>query len=300
MRHYCTISDYNYLRYGLALFNSLKKHSREFRLHYLCTDAESYERLRELNYPEIEPVYLDELLKVRTELAAARNLPASYEALNVANKTGNDAQRLQFFWCLTPFFTWHLLDSLEDIDNILYIDSDIYFFGDPEAAYKEVGYKSIGIVRHRIPYVPAVGEFNVGIVYFKQDLAGYRCLEWWKNCLLDPDNQHYKTHGICGDQKYLELFAPLFGEDNVKVLDDNIGHLAPWNIRFHGYENDKVVWLGREQDLMYIHFSNFKPDFEQGTYEMAPRHNLVEVPPFVKEKYDEYFREVRAAEELLS
>ena len=100
-------------------------------------------------------------------------------------------------------------------------------------------------------------------------------------------------------KKYLELFQPLF--DDVCVID-NIGHLGPWNYMNHSYVGDSIVWHGKEQDLIYIHFSNFSPNYEEGTYEMAPRHGITEttVNPFVKKKYDEYFDTVKQMKELIS
>ena len=41
---------------------------------------------------------------------------------------------------------------------------------------------------------------------------------------------------------------------------------------------------------MYCHFSNFKPNYKEGTYAMAPRHGLEQAPnSFIKKIYDEYF-----------
>ena len=288
MRIYCTVSDSNFLSYGLALYESLKEHSEEFRLYYLCTDETAYQKLQRLGLEEIVPISLEELKHTDSALERAADLPASYEALNVGARTQTDSKKVQFFWCLTAYFTWYILNQ-DDIDEVLYIDADICFFGDIETVFTEIGEKSIGIVRHRIPYNPAVGEYNVGIVYFRKTLRGYQCADWWKTCLLHPGNPHYKTHGICGDQKYLELFEPLFKD--VCVIDKTVGHLAPWNYRTHAYEANSIVWEGNEQPLIYIHFSNFGPDYDNNTYKIAPRHGLNEdnIHPFVKTKYDEYF-----------
>jgi len=297
MRIYCTVSDSNFLPYGLALHKSLKTHSDKFQLYYLCTDTEAYNILTALALPDLIPVFLEDLKAEDPVLAGAANLPPSYEALNVGSRTNIDPKQVQFFWCLTAYFTWHTLNR-DDVDEVLYIDADICFFGDVKTVFAEIGDKSIGIVRHRIPYNPAVGEYNVGIVYFRKTLKGYQCSDWWKTCLLHPTNPHYKTHGICGDQKYLELFEPLFKD--VCVVDKTVGHLAPWNYRNHGYTDDSILWNGTEQPLIYIHFSNFKPDYENNTYEIAPRHGLNKgnIHPFVKDKYDEYFNLTKKMRDL--
>ena len=298
MKNFCTVSDKNFLHFGLALYESLKSNLQEdFRLFYLCTDKECYQALEDLSLESVVPLSLEDLLEADDRLKSARYGEPSYEAINVANRTNSDAKYIQFFWCLSPYLSWHILDKY-DVEDVLYVDSDIYFFNDVNRIYEEVGNKSIGIVRHRINYNPDVGEYNVGIVYFKKDLTGYQCVEWWKNCLLDTNNKYYKTHGMCGDQKYLELFEPLFGHDNVQVIDDTVGHLAPWNFVNHGYSADKIFWRGIAQDLIYCHFSNFKPDFENDLYYSAPSLCLgagINLQEPIKKLYDQYYNVVKQA-----
>ena len=274
MKNFCTLSDVDFLPFGLALHDSLRKNvDDEFKLYYLCTDEDCFSKLKQLKIDSIVPLSLAELLVKDEQLKRAKDNHPSYEASNVANRTGTSAKDVQYFWCLTPYLSWYLIDKF-DIDDILYIDSDIYFFNNLKKVYSEIGNKSVGIVRHRINYNPAVGEYNVGIVYFKNDLTGYQCAEWWKNCLLTTDHEYYKSHGMCGDQKYLELFEALFNKSNIQVIDEDVGHLAPWNFSNHQYSEDYIIWRGKIQELIYCHFSNFKPDFENDCYEPAPRHGL--------------------------
>tara|TARA_R110000851_G_scaffold22466_3_gene66384 strand:- start:22691 stop:23611 length:921 start_codon:yes stop_codon:yes gene_type:complete len=303
VKTFCTLSDINFLHYGITLYNSIKKNlDEDFQLFYLCTDDETYEKLQSIKLDSLVPISLSELKSEDALLDKAYNNPPSYEALNVANRTNGDAKAIQFFWCLAPYLSCHVIENY-DVQDLLYVDSDICFFGDINKVYEEVGPKSIGIVRHRINYNPDVGEYNVGIVYFKNNLSGYRCVDWWKNCLLDNNNQYQPTHGICGDQKYLELFEPLFGTGNVQVIDNKVGHLAPWNIFNHQYSDNKIVWQGKPQDLTYFHFSNFKADFENDTYEPAPRHGITrefKLPNFVDSVYQEYFNEVKKARRFIN
>jgi len=301
LRRYCTHSDIHYLHYGLALHDSLKRHSAPFVLYYLCGDEETYNKLVSLSIEEIVPVSLEKLKETRPDLQRAMSLPPSYEALNVAHRTGRNAVQIQSYWMLTPYFTWHLVNS-EGLEDILYIDADIYFFNSLDKVYAEIGAKSIGIVRHRIPYNGAVGEFNVGIVFFRNDLKGNQCLDWWRGCLLNPDNEFYSTHGMCGDQKYLELFPVLFGEDNVCIIDKDVGHIAPWNLAYHRYEEDSLVWEGKKQELIYSHFSNFVPDYKDNTYKIAPRHGISSKTTgvdLVDDAYGEYFDVSKKMKEMV-
>ena len=158
---------------------------------------------------------------------------------------------------------------------------------------KEVSNKSVGIVRHRIDYLPSSGEFNVGIVYFKNSYVGKKCCLWWKKQMstLPENNPYFPWYGQCGDQKYLELFPLIFG-DEVCVVDKKVGHLAPWNVTFHKYKNDKIIWNGIEQDLLYFHFSHFK--IIGDSYKTSYNNEWIWGVPektdiFVKNKYDDYY-----------
>jgi hypothetical protein len=288
MKNFCTVADFNFLNRVLALNKSLKKYSDKYILHLLCLDDQIFNSINDEN---IKLYKLENLYENDKSLFHARNNDPSREAL--INSAGNidKAKRLQFIWTLSPYFTWYCLDTLE-CDDVLYIDADIYFFSNWENLYKHLDKISVGIVEHRCETSTLNGKYNVGIVYFKNDINGYKCLTWWKNCLLFTDHQYYSTHSSCGDQKYLELFPELF--QNVSVLDKFIGHLAPWNFNQHLYKKDKILWNNLEQDLLYCHFSNFKTDFDKNTYTVAERHGIVKPSnDFIKKICDEYYESLK-------
>lgn len=286
MKAFCTISDRNFLHLGLAMYASLKKHSNNtpFSLYYLALDQFTFDFLKNQSssFPEIVPIHIDEMSKDCLEIQLSRHQAPSIEAYNVANATGKKPEDIQFIWSLTPLFTWYVL-SQNKVSEILYVDADCYFFNDWNKVFNATSLndKSIGLVRHRIPYNPAVGEYNVGIVYFKNDTPGYTAASSWKNWVTGLDTTFHKEFGICGDQKYLELFVILWSND-VCVLDDvNIEHGAPWNYPYNSFT----------KDISYWHFSNFKPDYDKKQYQPAPRHNLGNIEGIVKMMYDEYYRE---------
>ena len=141
----------------------------------------------------------------------------------------------------------------------MYIDSDIYFYKDPQIIYDELGNKSIGIIRHRHNTSSSVdGEFNVGIIYFKNDTEGVECLRWWNDCILESLRPDLAT---CGDQKYLEEFPKMY---DTAILDKTFAHGAPWNYRLYVYDNfhrdGTVTWGDKVQPLVFNHFSKFSLD----------------------------------------
>lgn len=324
--NFCTLSDYNYLHFGLSLFESLKRHASSFHLYYLCLDKKSYETLIEMNLDCITPVFIGNLEKSDPKLLNIKNAKPSREALiqeNYWNKTDDNksARTIQYLWVLASYFSWYVLKTY-DVKHIVYTDSDIFFFDDCKNIFDEVGEKSIGLVSHRLSKwsetrvwgkdwastteketIPDSGFFNVGIVYFKNDEIGFKCVETWKSWLLDPHNEYYDDYGSIGDQRYLMLFIPLFGRDNVKVME-SIGHLAPWNIQNHTYNYNSIVWLGQEQDLTYYHFSNFTPDFSSVSYSSASRHGnafgIMNTYPFLKKVHDKYFLSLLSSKEKLN
>jgi len=322
---FCTVTDSKYLHFGISLYKSIQKYSNNFTLYYLCTDQECYDKLCELNFKNIIPISLEDLENGDPELLRAKNQQPSDEAKTQERywqSTDNkkNAQWMQYFWALSSYFSWHVLKTYQT-DHILYVDSDIYFFNDWKAVFTETDNRSIGLVSHRLSEwsetriwgedwesttekgtIPHSGFFNVGIVYFKNNDVGLKCVETWKNWLLNPSNKYHKDYGNIGDQRYLMLFIPLFGRENVAVLE-NLGHLAPWNVQNHGYGNDKITWQGEEQTLTYYHFSNFAADFENDNYAPAPRHGnahgMLNGNEYLRNLHDKYFQSLKESKAIL-
>jgi hypothetical protein len=287
MKNFCTLADNNFYDKVAALNDSLYNFSKNYKLHLLCLDDQIYEKCKDKD--NFVCYRIEDLLEQDPSLRKSKENNPSREAFIVSKGNLEDAKKIQFAWLLAPYFSWWCLENLE-VEDILYIDADIYFYSSHETLYEHLNQCSIGIVEHRCSYNPDNGKYNVGIVYFKNDLDGYKCSSWWKNCLLFTNHQYYETHGKCGDQKYLELFPQLF--NNVKVLDDNIGHLAPWNFLHHQYSENQIVWNGKKQNLLYCHFSNFKHN--QNGYELAPRHGLKTAPNnFIKKIADAYYNALK-------
>ena len=285
MKNFCTVADRKFYNKVSALNYSLGEYSNSYILHLLCVDDEIFEKCK--NKENMICYKLYDLIKSDSLLEKSRNNKPSKEALILSHNDIEVAKKIQFSWLLSSYFSWWCLDNL-GAEDILYIDADIYFYSDYNTLYNYLDNCSVGIVEHRCPYNPDNGKYNVGVVYFKNDLDGYKCCTWWKNCLLLTNHEFYLSHGRCGDQKYLELFSELF--DNVKVLDPFIGHLAPWNFIYHSYKEDKIIWDNKEQELLYCHFSDFQADFFNNQYILAQRHGFKDPPNnFIKKISNKYY-----------
>lgn len=248
MRYYCTLSDKNYLALGIALYKSLTQHSKEpFQLYYLCLDDESYNRLLCLDYKNVIPVSIKELEEQEKDLRDAR-----------ANRPYNE-----YCWTLASYFTYFLLKEKKSGD-LSYIDSDIFFYQNPQIIFEEIGDKDVGIIAHRHNCVGNTdGAYNVGLIHFKNTEKSMEVLKWWRDAVLFKKYPEY--HG-CGDQKYLEGFIPNFGEEHICVADKTFGHGAPWNYRLYGYDKFEdqglILWGEREQPFVFNHFSRIKYDIK--------------------------------------
>ena len=271
MHYLCTLSDKNYAIFGLALYESLLKSGpNNFILYYLCLDNETYELIDSIDAQNIQPISIEEL-KSSPDFDVLQNntiyTPMSSDASNT------------YCFALASFLSEYLVSKFQ-LPDIFYADADVMFYHDIQTMHDAVSQKSVGIILHRHNQVgDYVGGYNVGIIYFKNDDVGYNCLKWWRDCVMNPANEWFSEYGNCGDQKYLEAFEPLFGKENIYIMDDTVGHGAPWNLGLYEYMDENVggeiLWTPaaalpfktpRIQTMLFIHFSQFTPDFQNGVW----------------------------------
>ena len=279
MINICTLSDKNYLHLGLALYDSiLESCSKDIVFHYLCIDEESHSILKKLENDTLKVYSINDLESTKDFEKLKQNTnytPMSSDASNT------------YCFSLASFFSKYLFDE-QKLGDIFYIDADVLFYNDIADIHEKVSQKSVGLMLHRHNEVGChVGGYNVGLIYFKNDDVGYKCLNWWRDCVIDPTNKWSEEYGTCGDQKYLEAFAVLFGCENISVIDEDIGHGAPWNMGLYEYESEEIggeftwkpfshqgdrLYLGipdfdiKKQKMYFIHFSQFNPDYKNNNF----------------------------------
>jgi hypothetical protein len=279
MMHFCTTSDSNYLLKGLSLYQSIKDtHGEIFELFWLCIDDDCFNTLTRINLQGVRPISLSVLEAMDPALnQAKKNPPTKY-----------GSQRDNYIWSLTPYFINHILEGyIKSDEYLMYCDSDICFYHDPEIINNAVLPKSIGIHTHRFGPKRTkldVGWYNVGVTVFRKDVAGRLASRQWRQWSLDGENgDYYEEYGTCGDQKFLELFPQLFTQD-VCVFDDDvrISHRAPWCCDEDG------------KPVIFYHFSHFVHDIDKGTWrdslngEWRPSKHS-----HIKPYYDNYFELIK-------
>lgn len=282
---FCTIFDNSYTPKGLTLYRSLE--NLGIKLHILCLDSDSHRTLISLDLKNVIIYKLEDL---------EREDPKLLDLKNLETESQFGSQWARYCWALTPYFTNMVLEASES-ESILYIDADLYFYDGVDEILQEVEKCSIGIVTHRHEHhlrnnTPS-GKYNVGIVFFRKDEEGIACSRFWKDLLMNPQNEYAKEYGTCGDQKYLELFEVKF-PSRLHIIDDLVGHGAPWCFDSYTYlEKYKIVWRGKTQRLVFNHFSHFVDNVESWSSSHSGEWKPENVNPYVKEYYDDYHKEIR-------
>lgn len=249
---FCTLSNKKYLLQGIALAYSLHQHSKKnYKLYYLCLDEISYTTLITLSESydfNIIPIKAESIEKHYPELLQLKN--------------SNFSEYCFSFSSLLPLYIFTTYND----PSVLYLDSDVYFYNSPELIYEEIGDKEVGIIRHRhIGREHFAGEYNVNCVYFKNSVPAKKVLNWWYNAYKTKTPPELST---CGDQKYLEGFETVIPDTDIAIIDDLVGHAAPWNYKLYKFSNNPktITWEGKSQLFVFNHFSKFGFNFENDYY----------------------------------
>lgn len=246
MKHnYCTLFDRNYLPHVLSLHESLEKNDPEFVLYCFCMDDESFNYLQNIKKKTIFPI-------------SYQKLESHFTNLNIAK---TNRSRVEYYFTCSSAICSYILECYTEIEQITYLDADLYFFSSPDPIFLELKDASIGIIEHRFSFFAKkyekYGKFNVGWVTFRNDFSGRKCLEDWRSDCLDWCYDRLEN-GKFADQKYLDYWPNNYsGVHIIKHLGANV---APWNVgRFSLKIDIKTKHIKvNDQSLIFYHFASFK------------------------------------------
>lgn len=256
MRNYCTVFDSRYLPQGLAMYESLRKHSScDITLHVLALDETCARTLRALNLPGIE---VD---------------------VNIFRPKQGQTWR-EFCWSCASRYTDYLMNSMFSaafLQDLTYLDADLFFFSDPEKVFYAIVDRSIAITPHRLipskKHLEVNGKYNVGWVTFKNTEPGRSCLAEWAAKVREKCSE---TEG-CGDQKYLDEWPEKYGGE---VRELGIGvNVAPWNVgRYYLSEGPTVDnW-----PVVCYHFHEYIHGQRLTNYELRPEDVQLIYEPYIE------------------
>lgn len=211
--NYCTLFDSFYLSRGLALYESLKATTPDFKLFIFPFDAQADKVLRDLNLPEVVVVSMAEfetpqLLKIKSERS-----------------------RGEYCWTTTPVIIEYCINTYH-LTHCTYLDADLFFFSSANQLVDLMADKSVMITDHRYTarydQSKTSGRYCVQFMTFRNDERGMIALRWWKERCLEWCYDRIED-GKFGDQKYLDDWPTRF--EGVYELQHEGGGLAPWNIQ---------------------------------------------------------------------
>jgi hypothetical protein len=181
----------------------------------LCLDDWTFEALRQNPSPGLQPVRLADLEAWDPALAAARS----------------SRSLIEYYFTLTPCICRWVLHLNATAEAVTYLDSDLFFFGNPQVVLDEMARDSVGIIAHR--FAPGLesrsryGRFNVGWITIRRDVNGETVLDWWRSrclewCRDEVDGERFAEQG------YLNDWPTRFR--GVRVIEYKGANVAPWNI----------------------------------------------------------------------
>lgn len=247
MLTFCTLFDSNYLDKGLVLHESMMEVMKTFKLYILSMDDKCFEILKSMKLSNVTVISLkefedEEMLKIKAERS-----------------------RAEYCWTCSASLIDYVLETYKE-DYCTYIDSDLYFFKNPEVLIKEMTNAdcSVQIVEHGFgkgiiakEKVKGAGRYCVQFNTFQNDKYGREILSTWKSqcrnhCSMAP--------GEMGDQKYLSDWAERY--EKVHVLQHQGGGVAPWNV-FRFKSSAKEGWLidkktKEEFEMIFYHFHHLE------------------------------------------
>lgn len=215
--YFATVFDSNYLTRALVLYDSIERYHDDFILYVICLDEGVYKYFSILNVNNIKLIRLAELEEYYPEL------------LKVKSKR----KIVDYIFTLSPYYPSYILDHDPKIPFICSLDADQFFFSNSEEVFADLRNCSVLIMPHRFPEKlknrEKYGKYNVSFQVFKNDKYGKACLKLWRDQCLEwcedkLDGDRY------ADQKYLDSWQMIFGNEVVREISNPGVGLAPWNI----------------------------------------------------------------------
>lgn len=238
MNAFLTITDKNYLYKTLTLINSL-----DSQVHILCQDEESYNYLKNFNLSKTcTDIYILKLNDIK-----------NIDKLKI--KSSNRTHR-EFSVSLKPFLINHIFETIKEINKIIFLDSDTFFFKKDSQELFNSFKNDIVLSSHNFSEDNhdklIYGDINAGIVGFRNNNNGKNIVKWWMKKCYEECTENVNNHQYL-DQKYLDFIPKEFGK--IDKFDFNI-NVAPWNIKKFNFSIKKDIVFVDDKELIMFHFQN--------------------------------------------
>jgi hypothetical protein len=235
--YYCTIFDSAYLSRALALHESLLRASPSARLALFCVD--------------------DEASALLARMPLERALIVAHAAFGdgALKRARASRSRAEYCWTCKPFALLHLAAVAPDADWVVYVDTDMLFYGDPDSALPGPQSHYVITPHNFHPsfkmYAVTAGLHNAGYFAMRNSEQGRAVVRWWAERCIESCSV-VSTDLIYADQKYLDRLATLFPFGG---SSDHPGlNAGPWNIERYRLTSAVGVPLVDGMPLLLYHF----------------------------------------------
>ena len=152
---------------------------------------------------------------------------------------------------------------LESIEQVIYVDNDIWFYNDPSFLFELLNNNDIILTPHFYDTNPQTNQnwleanFKVGLYnagFLGANKNAIKALKWWSEaCYYNIKKSYWR--GLFDDQKYLDLLPIMF--DKVIILKHKGCNLAGWNYLWYqlNRNSDQSVLIENKYPLIFIHFA---------------------------------------------
>lgn len=226
------------------MIDSLLRHEKEgCEVFVVCMDEISRLIMEKLNFSCVVLIGLHQIERHDPDFFATRE----------------DRTVVEYYWTSTPVICSFLLDQFKEIETLIYLDADLFFFSSPDPIYAEFQGRSILIHEHRfspqLAHLEVNGKYNVGLVGFRNDTRGRAAVSWWRDRCIEWC--YYRIEdGKLGDQLYLNDWPERF--EGVRVLENPGAALAPWNHDQYVCQYSGNDMLVEGVPAIFYHFQSFQ------------------------------------------
>jgi hypothetical protein len=282
-RGYVTYFNQRYIARAHVMLRSLRRHDPAAEIFALCFDEPAQRLTAELGDSRLSIVSPQELYDLDPALAACRDRGAS--AFRATHK---------------PALALYALRKRPDLGAVAHIDADAYFFSTPEPLFAEIGEAPIALSPHRFVFNQQrnewVGRFNAGFIYWKNDVAGRRCLIEYRVDCIDWCAPESMPDGRFMNQGYLTRWPQRY--PGVHIIRHPGVNLAPWNIAGHSIDAARGITVDGVP-LIFFHFSGLVAD-DRGRWRTGYTEFGTNLKIARRAIYAPYLEEVERAEQRIA
>lgn len=237
MHYYYSVYSCEYMHKGLILYDSMKKHDKEFKFFLICLDEKTKAIFNKMKLSDLVVIDIKDIEAYDSEMARVRRWRE--------DKT--------YTWLVKPAAALYLFDKYHEIDHLLWLDGDTKFLSDPQPIYDEWGNYSVLLTEEKFTdeyfiYSELYGFYNTGLMGFRKDNNALECIRYYREKLILCNFDDYK--GSWNDQLYVTDWPQRF--NNIGVVKNAGINLTPF-ITYYRNFRDKGFLINKRGEEFYLH-----------------------------------------------